>query len=380
VSAAVALTLHALLLWARAGLHGGGDLYPHLRLALQMAESPALRSVYPPAYHALGALLSPLLGLAHYPEWMAWLGAAALLAGFRAFQRAAELPDAASALFAFSPYAFALTLCLPKVELLGYACALAGLAALLRGRPLWVSLALLAAFWTHTAAGLYLGLCGGVLSLARRDVRGLAALGAGTLLALPLPIAHLRAGCSLAEAFLFSQGDYLRAAPRGADIAHFARAALLANPIALALACAGAARLWRERRAVAIACALTAVLCVNELWLAPFGARTTLDLVRGLTLLAVPIAAGAGVMLADRPRAAWAAVAASSLLALAALVWVVPRTCVSQPIELARVATLEVDRCRFRWRGPRSGTLPDRRQVLPDRGVEGSPLGERTAQ
>ena len=127
-SAAAALALHAALLWSQPGLDGGADLYPHLRLVQRMAEQPGLHNVYPPAYHALGALLAPLLGLELYPQWMAWLGAAALIAGFRAFQRAAELPDAAAALFAFAPYSFALTECLPKVETFGYACALAGLA------------------------------------------------------------------------------------------------------------------------------------------------------------------------------------------------------------------------------------------------------------
>src|SRR5262245_1163979 len=166
-----------------------------------MAEEPGLHNVYAPAYHALGALLSPLLGLAAYPQLFAWLSAAALIAAFRLFQRSAGLPDAASALFAFAPYAFALTACLPKVEAAGYACALVGLAALLRGRPVWVSVALVAAFLVHTAAALFLGLCGGALALWRRDWRGLAALAVGSAIALPLPLAHLRAGCGLGEAF-----------------------------------------------------------------------------------------------------------------------------------------------------------------------------------
>lgn len=352
-SAAAALALHAALLLLRPGLHGGGDLRPHLRLIQWMAEEPGLRSVYAPAYHVLGALLSPLLGPGAYPQWFGWLSAAALIAAFRAFQRSAGLPDAASALFAFAPYAFALSWCLPKIETAGYACALAGLAALHGGRRVLVTLALLAAFSVHTASGLFLGLCGGVLALARRDAGSLAALAAGAVLALPLPLAHLRAGCSPAEAFLFSQGDYLRAQPRGLDLAHLARAAFLANPIALALALRGAPRLWRERREVALLCAAVALLYTNELWLAPFGARTTLDLVRGLTVFAIPLACAAGAALEGRPRAALAAVAASAATALCATWFVVPGTCVSKPVSLDGIERLDVDRCRFRWYQPR---------------------------
>ena len=348
-SAATALALHAALLLARPGLHGGGDLYPHLRLVQEMAEQPSLRSVYPPAYHALGALLAPLVGLAAYPEWFGWLSAAALIAAFRAFQRSADLPDAASALFAWTPYAFALTWCLPKIEVAGYAAALAGLAALCRRRHVLASLALLAAFCIHTAAALFLGLCGGVLALARRDDRAIAALAAGSLLALPLPLAHLAAGCSLPEALLFSQGDYLRAAPRAHAAGHLARAALLANPIACALALRGAPELWRRHRAVAWVCAAVVLLYTNELWLAPFGARTTLDLVRGLSVFAIPVALAAGAALETRERLALPAVVASAALAVCALVWVVPDTCVSKPIELSRVQGIDVDRCRFRW-------------------------------
>jgi hypothetical protein len=377
-SAALALALHAALLWARPGLHGGADLHPHLALIRQMAESPGLRNVYPPLYHALGALLAPLLGLAQYPQLLAWLGAAALIAGFRAFQRAARLPEEASALFAFAPYSFALTWCLPKVETLGYACALGGLAALLTRRHVWVAGALALAFFTHTATALVLGLCGGALALARRDWRGIGALAAGTLLALPLPLAHLRAGCSVAEAFLFSQGDYLRAAPRSGDVAHLAHALLLANPLAIALAGFGAQRLFREHREIAWLCAGVAFLCLNELWLAPFGARTTLDLVRGLTLFAVPVSAAAGMALEARPRAAAAALGASALLALACLRLVVPDTCVSRPIDLHRSEEISVDRCRFRWRELRRG--PEVGEVLPDRGVEGPARHEGATQ
>ncbi len=50
--------MHAALLRALPGLAGGADLLPHLRLIQLMAEEPALRSVYAPAYHAIGALVT----------------------------------------------------------------------------------------------------------------------------------------------------------------------------------------------------------------------------------------------------------------------------------------------------------------------------------
>jgi hypothetical protein len=378
-SAAASLGLHAALLLWRPGLHGGGDLRPHLRLIQQMAEHPGLHTVYAPAYHVLGALFSPLSGPLAYPEWFGWLSAAALIAAFRLFQQSAGLADAASALFAFAPYAFALTWCLPKVEAAGYACALAGLAALLRGRPALVALALLAAFSLHTASALFLGLCGGVLALLRRDGRGLAALAVGSALAAPLPLAHLRAGCSLAEAFLFSQGDYLRAMPRGLDLGYLARAAILANPIALALAVRGAPRLLRARRDVAIVCGLMALLYANELWLAPFGARTTLDLVRGLSVFAIPVSLAAGAALEGRPRAARAAVAASALLALGACWLVVPGTCVSKPVDSSGIERIELERCRFRWTDA-SRRRAELGEIRPDLRVEGTAPRERAAQ
>ena len=116
-----ALGLHAWLLLSTPGVHGGGDLTPHLRLVQHMAEAPAIRNVYPPLYHGLGALLAPHVGLSAYAELFAFLSAAAMIAAFRFFQRATRLPDTATALFALSPYGIALSVCLPKVEAAGYA-------------------------------------------------------------------------------------------------------------------------------------------------------------------------------------------------------------------------------------------------------------------
>lgn len=374
VSAAGSLACHALLLLWTDGLQGGGDMKPHLRLIQLMREDPSLHNVYPPAYHALGALLAPLSGLAAFPEWFAWCSAAALIASFRLFQRAAGLPDVTSALFAWAPYGFALTRCLPKVEAAGYALAFVGLACLIRRRHVALGATLTAAFFVHTGAALFLGLCAGSLALALRDVRALLALAAGSLLAAPLPLAHVAAGCSLAQALLFSEGDYLRAAPRLHNLLHADRVIVLANPIALIFALAGAPQLWRQHRPIAVLCGVVVALYLNEIWLAPFGARTTLDLLRGLTILAFPVAAAAGVALAQRPAAAAGVVAGSAALAILAALLVVPAACVSKPIDVAEIASFDVDRCTFRWRRQRAHRLligAPRGEIGPDRGVEG---------
>jgi len=206
-----------------------------------MAEEPGLRSVYAPAFHALGALLGSglagsELGLDGAVKLLAFASAALLIAGFRSFQRAAGLPEAAAALFAWAPYSFALSWCLPKVEAAGYGLAFAGLGLLLRRRSRAVVLALAATFLVHTAAALFFGLCGGVLALAKRDREGLLALAVGCLLASPLFVAHLAAGCTAAQALLFSPGDYLRSAAGWSGLAVWDRVLVLSGPIAVACA------------------------------------------------------------------------------------------------------------------------------------------------
>lgn len=369
-SAAAALLFHALLLLASDGVHGGGDLKPHLRLIQLMGEEPGLRSVYAPAYHVLGALVAPLSGLAAYSEWFAWLSAAALIAAFHAFQRAAKLPDVCSALFAWAPYHFAMTECLPKIEVAGYALALVGLASLLKARHRILALCLVGAFAVHTAAALFLGLVGGVLALALSDRRALGALAAGTLLASVLPLAHVADGCSATEALLFSQEDYLRAGPRAHNLAHWDRILLLANPLLITAALVGAGALWRRQRPVALVCALITLLYLNELWLAPFGVRTTLDTVRALTILAIPLALAAGLAVHGRRRASAGLVAASAALAIATTFTVVPDTCVSKPVDIAEIERFDVDRCMFRWRYRKSAPGAERSQVRPDVLVE----------
>jgi hypothetical protein len=349
-SAGAALAIHAVLLLGDGELRGGADLKPHLRLIQLMGEEPALRNVYAPTYHALGALLAPLIGLAAYPKWFGLASAAGLIAGFRAFQRAAGLPDASASLFVWAPYTFALSWCLPKVEAAGYGVAFAALALLLRRRHGALALALAATFAVHTAAGLFLGLCGLVLAASRRDGRAVAALAAGSLVASPLFAAHLAAGCDLAQAFLFSQGDYLRRGTSEIGPERALRIAVLAGPIALGASAFGARELWTRWRPIAILSGVVTALYLNELWLAPFGARTTLDLLRGLTVLAFPTAIAGGVALAQRPRAAVAVIAACALWAVGARFLTVPDSCHVKTLELTQIEKIDVDRCTFRWR------------------------------
>jgi hypothetical protein len=350
ISALAALALHAWLAFGGDGLQGGADLKPHLRLIQEMAAAPGVHNVYPPAYHVLGAALAPSIGLDNYPATFALFAAAALILAFRYFQRAAGLPDASALLFVWSPYLFALSRCTPKIEAAGYALAFLGLGLLLRRRYVGLGATLVAAFWVHTAAALFLGLCGGVLALAGRDRRALSALALGTLAATPLVALHLAAGCTPMQALLFSPGDYLRTTPRPTLLAHGPRLLALAHPIALAAGAFGARSLWQERRPVALLCAVVVGLYLNEIWLAPFGARTTLDLLRGLTVLSFPAAIAAGWALRDRPRWTAIAVAAAAVWAAACAFTAVPRSCHVQPIDVAEIQALRVDRCTFRWR------------------------------
>jgi hypothetical protein len=342
-----ALALHTLLLVGP--LAGGADLAPHLHLMQQMAETPALRSVYAPAYHALGAVLGSALSLASAVKLVALGSAALLLLGFRRFQRAAGLPDASAALFCWIPYGFALSWCLPKVEAAGYGLAFIGLAWLWEGRHRRVAIAIAATFCVHTGAALFLGLTGGVAALALRDHRALAALALGCVLAAPLFAVHWAAGCSPAEAFLFSRGDYLRSAVGWSSFPMLERVAALAGPPIVACAVLGARSLWKQHRPVAWLAVVAVFLWANELWLLPFGSRTTLNLLRGLTVLAFPLAAAAGVFLMNRPRAAPAVIVASAVWALGCAWLALPGSCYREPVDWERQDGLVVDRCTFRW-------------------------------
>lgn len=346
-NAAGALTLHAVLLFGP--LAGGADLAPHLRLMDQMAESPTLRSVYPPAYHALGAALGSVLSPSGAVKLLAFGSVALLLFGFRRFQVATRLPDVSAALFCWVPYGFALTWCLPKVEAAGYGLAFFGLAWLWQGRHRHVAVALALAFYVHTGAALFLGLTGGIAALVLRDRRALAALALGCVLASPLFVAHWTAGCSPAEMFLFSRGDYLRSADGWSSFPMLGRIIALAGPPALLCGLLGFRALWNRDRAVATLAGVAVVLWANELWLLPFGTRTTLNLLRGLTVLAFPIAAAGGVFLSHRPRTAQAVLVASALWAVGCAWFAVPGSCHREPVQWEQQDRIVVDRCTFRW-------------------------------
>ena len=315
-----------------------------------MGEDPGLHNVYAPAYHAVGALLAPWLGISAAIKLMTLACVAALIAGFRSFQRAVGLPEAAAALFAWSPYTFALSWCIPKIEAGGYALAFFGLGLLFRRRHAAAALCLAATFGVHTAAALFFGFCGGLLALARRDLRAFAALAGGCLGAAPLLAAHVVSGCSLAQALLLSPGDYLRAPGRWSSFSQWDRILVLAGPIALACATAGAGRLWREHRSVAVTAVGVTLLYLNEIWLAPFGLSNTLNLLRGLTVLAFPVAAGAGVFLASRPRWTVAVTAACAAWAVGAATLAVPDACQRAPVDVTAIGSVDVERCTFRWR------------------------------
>jgi hypothetical protein len=352
--AAAAMLLHALLLFGNPALHGGADLPAHLRLIQLMGEEPALRNVYAPAYHVLGALAAPVVGLANYPKLFGLLSAAGLIASFRFFQRCAGIPVESAALYALFPYSFALSWCLPKVELAGYALALVGLGLLIRRRYLGVALVVVASFTVHTASALFLGIAGGVLALARADRWGLVALALGAVGALPLLAVHVVDGCTLSQALLLSRGDYLRAIVDGSTLGLLDVILVLASPVALALAALGAGPLWRRDRPLAMTCAALAFLYLNELWLTPLEARTTLNLVRGLSVLAIPVSVSGGLALAEWPRLMPWLLSLCLLWAGASAFLVVPRSCYVRAVEIAEVSDLRVARCMFRWKLPGS--------------------------
>jgi hypothetical protein len=349
---AASLALHALVLFGTPELHGGADIVPHLKLIQLMGEEPGLRNVYAPAFHVLGALAAPVVGLENFPKLFGLAGVLALLAAFRFFQRSARLPAESAALYALFPYLFALSWSLPKVEVFGYALLLAGLGLMLRRRHLGVALVLAVSFAVHTASALLLGFTAGVLALARADWRGIAALAVGTLGFLPLLVAHMADGCTPAQALLFSQDDYLRATTNWSSFAIMDVIVLLASPCALVLAAFGARALWRRDRPVAITCGAIVLLYLNELWLAPLATRTSMDLFRGLSALAIPVSVSAGVALAELPRLRPWLLAFCALWAGLSVVYVVPRSYHVRVVELHELDYIRVERCTFGWSGP----------------------------
>jgi hypothetical protein len=353
ICAVFSLVIHAILLASQPPIRGGGDLLPHLRLIQQMAEAPDLRSVYAPGFHVVGALLSGVVGLGAVPKVFGLVSILTLLAGFRFFQRAARIPEASAALFALFPFCFTFSWCLPRVEALGYGLAFVGLGLLLRRHHAATALLLVGTFLFHTASAFFFGIAGGVLVLAGRDFKGLAALAAGSLASAPLFAAHLADGCSLAQAFLFSQNDYLRAHAAWSSFQVLDRIVLLASPVLVGLAVWGAPALWRRHRSLALACAALTALYLNELWLAPFETRTSLDLLRGLSTLAFPVSIAAGLALEERARWRVWVVGICALWALGAAFVVVPSSCHTREVRLEELQGLAVARCTFRWSGPK---------------------------
>jgi hypothetical protein len=345
----LAVLLHALLIFGREGLWGGADLIPHLRLIQAVASSPGLYNPYAPGYHWLGAALAPALGLALYPKVFALAAALLLIAGFRSFQKAAALPDACTAIFALTPFLLSLSWCTPRVEAAGYGLLLFGLGFLLRGRRAALAAALAACFALHTAAALLFGLTAGILALARRDARALVALAVGALGALPLLLAHLGAGCTFAQALLFAQGGYSLSRAEDLLPASWPWLAPLANPLALLAAAAGARATWRRSQPLACFAAALVALWATNFWLAPFGLRTLVTPLRGLSVLAIPVAISAGVWCAAQRRRELALLGLSALFALIACPLVVPHACYVRRIGLEELAGVRVTRCQFVW-------------------------------
>jgi len=341
--AALALLLHLALIFGRSGLWGGGDLIPHLRLIQTTNLHALLHNTYAPAYHVLGALATRFVDLALYPKFAALLAAVLLIAGFRFFQRAAALPSSCSAIFCLTPFALSLSWCTPRIEVAGYGLLLFGLGFQLRGRRVALAILLAVTLYTHTASALLFGITAGVLALARRDKRDLMALAVGSLAALPLLAAHLSAGCSIPEAFLFAHGGYARAMTEPLFPPNWPWILPLAGPAGVLAAGLGARQTWLEHRAIGI-------LCAALLWLAPFELRTLVTLLRGLSLLAIPIAIAAGVFAARTPKHAVATIGATVAFAIAASVWIVPKACYVRAIDLAEIEAIAVDRCQFVWR------------------------------
>ncbi|MCH2172554.1 hypothetical protein MK489_17395 [Myxococcota bacterium] len=351
---ALAVGLDLALVWGRPGLWAGADLVPHLHLIDAVRQGTWLPNVYAPMYHWLGALFAPWAGPTAYPKAVAIFGALVLLAGFRSFQQAARLPDASLAIFALSPYVLSLARNFPRVEALGYGLLLFGLSAVLRRRHALLALLLGLTFYVHTASALLFGLAAGTLALASRDPKALLALAVGSLGAVPLVLAHTEAGCTIPEAMLFSRGGYslsmteTRILPR-----NWPWILPLAGPIALVAAVAGAGILWRCRRPLAVLCAVLVLLYLNNLWLAPFGQRTLVTLLRGLSVLAIPVAVAAGVWAAGSKRRLWGVLCACSVWALVSVPWVIPHSGFNRPIHPTEHVGVQVSRCSFTWKTPR---------------------------
>ena len=351
--AALALFLHLALIFGRSGLWGGGDLAPHLWLIQATDLHALLHNVYAPAYHVVGALATQVIDLALYPKLFALFAAVLLIAGFRFFQRAAGLPSACAAIFCLTPFALSLSWCTPRIEAAGFGLLLFGLGFQLRGHRVALAALLALAFSVHTASALLFGIAGGVLALARREPRDLVALAVGSLGVLPLLAAHLAADCSVSEAFLFARGGYARAMTDPLIPANWPWILPLSGPVGVLAAGLGARELWRDHRAIGIVCIALLCLYFNNVWLAPFDVRTLVTLLRGLSILAIPVAVAAGIYAARNHRTAMLTLGATAVFAVVASFWVVPNACFVRPVDPGEIAAITVDRCQFVWRTPK---------------------------
>lgn len=351
--AGLALSLHLALIFGRSGLWGGGDLVPHLRLIQSTDLHALLHNTYAPAYHVLGALATRVIDLALYPKLFALSAAVLMIAGFRFFQRAADLPSTCAAIFCLTPFALSLSWCTPRIEAAGYGLLLFGLGFQLRGHRVALAALLALAFHVHIASALLFGIAGGVLALARREPRDLAALAVGSLGVLPLLAAHLSADCSISEAFLFARGGYSRAMTEPLIPANWPWILPLAGPVGILAAGLGARELWRDYRAISIVSVALLCLYFNNVWLAPFGVRTLVTPLRGLSVLGIPVAVAAGIYAARNRRTAMLTLAAAAAFSIIASVWVVPNACFVRPIDPGEIAAITVDRCQFVWRAPK---------------------------
>lgn len=352
ISAALAIALHVFVIYGRDGIWGGGDLVPHLHVMEAMREKLALYNTYAPGYSMLGALATPVWGVERYAKFFALAASLLLMAGFRFFQRAANLPSTASAVFVFTPYLLALSSCPPKVEAMGYGLLLFCVGFLLKEHYIGAALALAASFYWHTPSALLLGLVGGVLCLARRDLRGLGALAFGSVLAAPLVAAHLEAGCSFAESLMLARGGLSPAAGTQVVPPNWPWLLPLANPASLVAAGLGAASTWRRNRPIAILCGVFVLLYFNNVWLAPFEIRSLVTLLRGLTMLAIPIAIAGGIYASRSPLAAVCVVGLAAAVAVASVPTAIPKACFTKRIDLAQVANTSIERCVFVWHMP----------------------------
>jgi hypothetical protein len=352
---ASALVLHAMLLFATPGLHGGADLILHLGAIVQMEQGFGLRVVYPPAFHLLGGALAPVLGLGLYLKLFAFFAIAAALAGFRYLQRAAGLPAWATAVYAIWPYTFVWSWSLPKIEAAGFAFIFFGLGFLLRRRYLALAGAMAGVFYVHPHSAYFLGFCGGILALARRDVRGLLALAAGTLGVVPLLAAHVSDGCSLSQALYLSRGGMIALTDQLDTVrSQWERVLALAHPLLWIAAALGARELWRRSLPLAVLGLVVLIAYLNELWLPLTGveARTGLAPLRGLVAMALPVSLAAGVFLASRPRAAPWILAVAGLWTATTAFTATPYVLSVKPFQLAEFQDVRLARCRFAWRGP----------------------------